>query len=574
MEKDFKKQKIRHISLRSMPFFVWLISVVGFIACLIFIEESNSDLVAQQMHPFQLLGLFFVITGVASFGIGILIHVYEHYRKAFSIKKMQMKHVALFIVYFLLFPLMLIVETVNPLPFIRSARNKKIQEVTNGLFLPFWLAIKLLEKCVRLLLISITVLPVWLIAYFLPYFFIGSALGLISAPVSVEGQSMEPTIIAGEQPSMLSYWKHSKISQGDIVVVQNANTNDDEGNISYIKRVIGLPGDEIEIRNGFVYLNGELSKEKYTAKPRSTFGGDFIKECQKVTVPDDSIFVMGDNRAHSHDTRAIGFISLDDIKQYLPMEKQTIFEYRWRDSSGDDITATLPSFEKDTYYKELNIVREENGLKPLVPNEKLEKAAESRAKFMAENGEINIANLGDSKYPMEKALQDAKYWNVLKQEIATRGFYDSYDLARLWLSPSTKDIVLNGDYQETGIGVYLGEVDGCTVQLIIQEFGGYIPPSYKESDIQSWEQTVSRLNEILPSWEKCRNSNNVYSSHKDKCERIIEIIRTRIGRNQQIANKMRANKWLSSEEQRFVDQDEALYKEQEEIATLLNGIQW
>jgi signal peptidase I len=80
-------------------------------------------------------------------------------------------------------------------------------------------------------------------------------------------------------------------------------------NIRLVKRVVGVPGDEVNIKNGEVYIDGELLDEPYiigqTVKREISF---------PVTVPDDKYFVLGDNREASRDSRSFGFIDKDQIE--------------------------------------------------------------------------------------------------------------------------------------------------------------------------------------------------------------------------------------------------------------------
>lgn len=82
--------------------------------------------------------------------------------------------------------------------------------------------------------------------------------------------------------------------------------------ISYIKRVIGVPGDHIVITDGNVYLNGKLLQEKYLQPGVSTGNGK--GNCLDVVVPENSVFVMGDNRSQSTDSRCFGCVPLDKIE--------------------------------------------------------------------------------------------------------------------------------------------------------------------------------------------------------------------------------------------------------------------
>ena len=81
---------------------------------------------------------------------------------------------------------------------------------------------------------------------------------------------------------------------------------------SYIKRVIGLPGDHIEIRDGKVYLNGEEFQESYIQSGVVTDNGH--GNCTNITVPKNCVFAMGDNRAQSSDCRRFGCIPLEKIE--------------------------------------------------------------------------------------------------------------------------------------------------------------------------------------------------------------------------------------------------------------------
>ena len=96
---------------------------------------------------------------------------------------------------------------------------------------------------------------------------------------------------------------------GDVIVFSTEMKTQDGDNKLLIKRVIGVPGDEISIYGGKVYLNGKELDDSYT-KDQTTTG-----DIDKLVVPSDTVFCLGDNRIISVDSRddSVGFISYDDI---------------------------------------------------------------------------------------------------------------------------------------------------------------------------------------------------------------------------------------------------------------------
>lgn len=133
---------------------------------------------------------------------------------------------------------------------------------------------------------------------------------LIIQPMTISGQSMYPTLNNKDYVFVNKVVSSKKsIDRGDIVVT-NSNLIDAKTgkNKKIIKRVIGLPGDHLEIKNGEVYINGDLYKEEYLST-------NYTEGYVDIIVPFESIFVMGDNRQNSEDSRndSIGCIKLNDI---------------------------------------------------------------------------------------------------------------------------------------------------------------------------------------------------------------------------------------------------------------------
>lgn len=123
----------------------------------------------------------------------------------------------------------------------------------------------------------------------------------------IPSASMEPTLEKGDRVlvNKLSYRAHD-VRRGDVVVFEIPKDSiGPDGINDLIKRVIGLPGDTIESRDGVVYINDRRLSEPYL--PKGTLTGDPSNgsnpEIRRQVIPDGRVFVMGDNRANSHDSR-------------------------------------------------------------------------------------------------------------------------------------------------------------------------------------------------------------------------------------------------------------------------------
>lgn len=148
------------------------------------------------------------------------------------------------------------------------------------------------------------------------YFFVAS-------PHQVKGLSMYPTFNDKELilTDKVSYRLH--LPQRDDVIVFKAPTNPD---YDYIKRVIALPGEKVMVNNNHVYVNGQPLNETYLPAGTETTGGAYLAEGKEITVPDGDLFVMGDNRSGSSDSRSWGFVKISEIigkvfLRYFPFNK-------------------------------------------------------------------------------------------------------------------------------------------------------------------------------------------------------------------------------------------------------------
>ena len=144
----------------------------------------------------------------------------------------------------------------------------------------------------------------------------------------IPSESMLPTLQVGDRVIVNKFvYNFRDPEHSEIIVFENPNLQQpsrnpvsavwhwlieglgfaSDPNKDFIKRVIGEPGDTVEVRRGNVFVNGERLEEPYARSQgdRSDFGPE--------TVPEDAVFVMGDNRANSQDSRVIGPIPLDNV---------------------------------------------------------------------------------------------------------------------------------------------------------------------------------------------------------------------------------------------------------------------
>ncbi len=125
-------------------------------------------------------------------------------------------------------------------------------------------------------------------------------------PFQVNGQSMHPNYANGEYVlTNLITLRLKSVERGDVVVFESP-TNEEK---DFIKRVIGIPGDEVRVKAGFVFVNGvRLDESEYLTPDMRTYAGAFIKDGEPRIVPPDNYFVLGDNRSFSSDSREWGFV--------------------------------------------------------------------------------------------------------------------------------------------------------------------------------------------------------------------------------------------------------------------------
>ena len=160
----------------------------------------------------------------------------------------------------------------------------------------------------NVLLRSLLELPVILLISFVLVF--GFVRPVIASPFYVGSESMVPTLQVWDRLliNKLAYDLEGP-ERGDIVLFRDP----EGGEEPLIKRVVGLPGDEISLQNGHLILNGEPQREPYVVERACVRGAPRACSFGPVTVPKGHVFVMGDNRANSYDSRFFGPIPEESI---------------------------------------------------------------------------------------------------------------------------------------------------------------------------------------------------------------------------------------------------------------------
>lgn len=163
------------------------------------------------------------------------------------------------------------------------------------------------ENVIKTLLGILVGILVILVVMLATIFVYGNIIGFSAMQVS--GTSMMPTL---QDKEFALFQKADTIERFDIVV---ANLPDDEGKPNYyIKRVIGLPNDEIAIIDGTLYINGERYDEPYLV---DGFIQSYKSERLYYKLGENDYFLMGDNRDGSMDSRAFGFITREQIERSM-----------------------------------------------------------------------------------------------------------------------------------------------------------------------------------------------------------------------------------------------------------------
>lgn len=152
----------------------------------------------------------------------------------------------------------------------------------------------------------------WIWSFIVAFIIVGGVYFFLGRPFTVSGASMYPTLHNGDR-MVLS--KVGDIHRFDVVILKAPDEN-----VEYIKRVIGMPGDTVEMKSGVLYINGKKVDQPFinteALAKQTVFIDDFTLESLtgESKVPEGKYFVLGDNRGVSKDSRIIGFIDRSAIE--------------------------------------------------------------------------------------------------------------------------------------------------------------------------------------------------------------------------------------------------------------------
>ena len=198
----------------------------------------------------------------------------------------------------------------------------------------------------------------------------------IAQATQVPTPSMVPTIMVGDHffldkvafpgnfPEAVKGWLPRRhIGRGDIIAFRPPEKAGN--NTPFVKRVIGIPGDTIEIKDRDVYVNGVKSDEPYKIHVTPSSGNSTCEYCGPLTVPENQFFVMGDNRDNSLDSRFWGFVERNSIIGkplfvYWSYENLTPYDTSdrsWSSIAADYLSVAQHFFTRTRWFRFGTVVR-------------------------------------------------------------------------------------------------------------------------------------------------------------------------------------------------------------------------
>lgn len=422
--------------------------------------------------------------------------------------------------------------------------NSLLKFILSILFLPILLTIDLfksdrsiIRKIGYLFIILIFFLSTWIQGYtnlISATRYVMWEVGIMDklSDVHVSGQSMLPTILDGAVLSLHNPKKFG-IERGDIVSFQNIET----GASYYIKRVIGLEGEEIILKNGQVYIDNQVLSENYIYQDSPTYGNTFLSECQTYEIPKGKVAVFGDNRIASTDSRVIGFIDKKDIEGVIKTDIKPSFS-----NVAKDVQLELVTLNSTLFIEKLNEKRTEKNLGPLLSHVELDNAAQTRANLIADDYE-NWKNIEETATAL---LDKTEYEYLLAQEIITFGNFNEDQLVEhvLELHPYSQDF-LSDRYYDIGIGFSNTLKGECKIPIIVILISWPTHPNYSQELIDNWNKNIDSLTEAISTLKSLKSNPNI---NNIETQELIDELSSLLDQAHQLRAIIISNEWATEGE--------------------------
>lgn len=368
--------------------------------------------------------------------------------------------------------------------------------------------------------------------------------------VPVRGTSMLPTIQDGSEIELKSHLKYG-LSRGDIV----SFTNEETRGLHYLKRIVGLPGESISIKNGTVFINGKALQEDYTLNQLPTYGNTALIDCGEYTIPEGQYMVLGDNRTVSSDSRVLGFISEDDINGVIKTGLVDNFV-----DEQKQLKITKVNIKSDVFLKKINEVRVKNNHSNLVTHATLNQLAQKRTEQIKDKFE----DWKNDSVPADKMLEDNGYRFNKVHEFVTFGYLDEQSIVDQILdSIAESDEFLSDQYTEVGIGVTEKVNNACVFPVISVILSWPAVPTYDKAVLDSWQREISINNTSLSNLQTWVGQHGIDQA---KLKNLINVIAEMQQIATRIYNKEKNREWLTQKDY----QDIRYYDEQIKVVEKLD----
>ncbi|MBI2595529.1 signal peptidase I [Candidatus Daviesbacteria bacterium] len=130
------------------------------------------------------------------------------------------------------------------------------------------------------------------------------------AHFQITGAAMAPNFVEGQSYRVdTNIYKTGSPQRGDVVAFKDVK----DPSKTFAKRIVGLPGEKIMLKQGKIYINGKVLEESYLQAGTISNPGEFLPADKEVTIPQENYFIMGDNRDYSSDSRIWGFLPRENI---------------------------------------------------------------------------------------------------------------------------------------------------------------------------------------------------------------------------------------------------------------------